>query len=292
MSSSILVTGASGLLGYEVCRLLEANERSFTGLARSAKLNFSHGNSLRLDLTNSDALEVLEGLQPKVVIHCAAEIPRSAQDDGTKALTLNQTMDQLILELCQRCGARLIYISTTAVYGFPAATLLKEADGAQFTLTAYAQSKLLSERTITLANINSLVLRLNAPYGPRQTTLTVLKRFIEAAKANEDIYYYGSGQRKQDFTHVSDVAKVIVENIDRTIAGIFNVSYGEPISMKALAQLVISLMPGSTSKVLPAGKPDSQDAHTAQYDTTLAVSSLGWQPQVTLASGISDWINQ
>jgi nucleoside-diphosphate-sugar epimerase len=87
-------------------------------------------------------------------------------------------------------------------------------------------------------------MRISAPYSPMQKARTVLKVFIENALLNNDLTYFGSGMRSQDFTHSSDIANAINNAIRRWMFNecsteIFNISSGNSISMKGLVHLVI-----------------------------------------------------
>ena len=72
--------------------------------------------------------------------------------------------------------------------------------------------------------------------------------------------------------------------------GIYNIASGNPVSMKNLAELILSKVPGSDSKISSSGIPDPQENHKALFDTTKAKKELGWQPSISLSDGIDEWI--
>lgn len=133
------------------------------------------------------------------------------------------------------------------------------------------------------------VLRINAPYGPGQATRTVLRIFLERASKGLALLYHGSGSREQDFTHVDDVADAVVAAAFRQRTGTYNISGGEPIAMKQLAELVIRCVPMCGSTVAPSGQDDPQEGVPARYSTRRALAELGWRPSIALACGIRAW---
>jgi UDP-glucose 4-epimerase len=136
------------------------------------------------------------------------------------------------------------------------------------------------------------VLRINAPYGPGQKTKTVLRRFIETALAGAPLRYHGSGGREQDFTYVDDVAEAIAASLRRSTGGTFNISAGDPVTMRELAERIVQVIPGCRSSVEPSGADDPQEGFRTRYSIERARVELGWQPQVRLADGVRRCIEE
>lgn len=288
----VVVTGASGLLGIEVCRQLDLRHVDFLAITMSNQVSFRYGNNIRIDLRNADTVERLLQLKPTHIVHCAAVIPGTNELSDEQIFNDNLQIDRNIFDVCKASKARLNYISSTSVYGFPLTKEVEETDAIGENLSLYTQEKLISEKEIVDSQIDSLILRVNAPYSPNQSTKTVLRLFIESAMKGEDLFYYGSGVRQQDFTHSSDIAELIVNSIDMESQGIFNIAANEPISMKSLAKLVVDQFQECKSQVREAGKPDVQERHLALYNTRQARKVLGWNPTTDLKSGIRTWIKE
>jgi nucleoside-diphosphate-sugar epimerase len=155
----------------------------------------------------------------------------------------------------------------------------------------YAREKAHTERMLAAESLPWNALRISAPYGPAQRIRTVLSIFIDRALAGTDLLVHGSGAREQDFTAARDVARAALAALgagDRS--AIINVSGGAPISMLALANLVVASVPGTRSEVRLSGAPDPQDTYRAALDLGRARDELGWRPEVPLARGISEWV--
>jgi nucleoside-diphosphate-sugar epimerase len=183
-----------------------------------------------------------------------------------------------------------VYCSTVAVYGDVAGAVVDET----FTTnpnSPYAIEKLRAELKVREKVRSYAILRICAPYGPAQRHRSVLRTFVEQAVAGEDLKYFGSGLRQQDFLHVHDAALAILRAIERRdLNGIFNVCAGVPVSMRALAQLILKEA-GSPRCVSASGSPDPQEDYRARFDTARAASALDWRPTISLTDGVRQMVN-
>ena len=103
----ILVTGANGMLGQDLCPILE-----------DAGAFVIETDVNTLDITNAGQVkQVLEDIHPDVVVHCAAytNVDR-AEDDLKTAELINVTGTENIAETCGKLGITLVYISTDYVF--------------------------------------------------------------------------------------------------------------------------------------------------------------------------------
>lgn len=269
------------MIGAEVCKVLETKGIPFEGITFENKSGIGKSHYHSIDLASKVSIKKIEALNPCLIIHCAAIIPGSKKENHGY-LEINERIDKNIIEASSRTGSKLIYLSSTAVYGFPLETVAFEKDGPQTELTSYGLYKRKSEAEILKKNIKALILRVNAPYSYSQSTKTILWRFINDAKRNLPLKYYGKGQRRQDFTYVGDIAELIIDNLEFTVSGIFNISTGNPISMFELAHKIKNTIPGCASSIIPAGIVDDQENHSAEYDLEKARKHLGWKSQFLL----------
>ena len=103
----ILVTGASGMLGQDLCPILEDNGYEVIETDKDT-----------LDITNHEQVKsVLEQNKPEIVIHCAAYTNvDKAEEDLKTAELINVTGTENIAETCGKSGITLVYISTDYVF--------------------------------------------------------------------------------------------------------------------------------------------------------------------------------
>jgi UDP-glucose 4-epimerase len=288
----VLITGAGGFLGGHVVRNL-AREGHHVACVLSHRSNSEekkNDDTLFLDLTQAGAIENSIRDPPEVVIHLAAAIPTSYLGaSAEQAAETNQRIDENVFSACTALGAGIVYASSTSVYGIGHGEL-KTEDGSTDPIGPYAIAKLKSEelgaRLFSNNGLRFAALRINAPYGAGQPTKTVMSIFIERAIRGLPLTYHGTGSRQQDFTYVEDVAAALIKAAELSANGTYNISGGQPVSMRELAELIIACVPGSESHAGPSGESDPQEGATALYSLERARTELGWQPRVSLSDGI------
>jgi UDP-glucose 4-epimerase len=289
----VLVTGAGGFIGNEVLKLLVSRGYDTVGIGRRTTKFVPRGVSwVKLDLSSVQGRKKLDSLSPfGTVVHCAAVIPKSFADDASRSAgEINAIIDQMVIDYCINQNTRLIYCSSSSVYGLLNNGLINEDQSLDGSFSPYTLAKILSERHIR-ERINSYaIIRICAPYGPTQSARTVLKIFIETAIEGGVLLYHGSGLREQDFMHVRDVAEATLSAVERSeVTGTFNISGGAPISMRDLAFLVVNTVGNPSSSVKNSGENDAQENYRAHFDITRAAKLLDWRPTITLQQGIGEW---
>jgi len=282
----VLVTGAGGLIGSTVFKKLTNSGIETYGLLRqdeNKNKNYICGNLLEKELFTS-----LHAYKFDYIIHCAASIP-GIVDDCTSA-NINRIMDDNIIDYAYMSGANIIYCSSASVYGFSVNERVDENSKINCS-SKYAKNKYLTEQKLLNQNFKSTILRITSPYGKNQKNNNVLMIFIKNALCDNDIKYYGSGSRTQDFIHVDDICEVVLKCLYGNCEGIFNIASGVPISMFDLATLIISLVSTTKSKVLPAGIPDVQEDFRAFFDISKARKELSWNAMIPHRKGFLEMID-
>jgi len=286
----IVVTGANGLIGYSCCELLSLKRNhTIIGLLYSPNSELVPWLVQEADLTKPQSLKILKELQPNFIVHCAALFPNGVNDVSfEKAAEQNSLIDNNIIRYCQENEIPLIFISSTSVYE-ATNNIIKESSKTN-PPNAYSVQKLKSEQIIQQTLKSYQILRINSPYGPRQSARNVLRIFIDRALKDEGIQYFGTGSRTQEFIHTSDVATAVLKSIDKMNNEIYNISSGLPISMKHLAEQIVDLVPHTKSEVSKSKNDDPLNNSRIQFDITKAKADLDWSPLITLTEGIQDWI--
>ena len=280
----VLVTGAGGFLGGAIQRGLIYEGFSAIGSYHHAPRK----EGLAADLLRPSGVRVFEDLHAELIIHCAAVIPEAFSGKGAQeAAEKNLLIDRNIIEFCAGRNMHLLFCSSSSVYGLHFDGIRTE-DARPDPVGPYAEAKLMSERLAIerLGADRVSIFRINAPYGLGQKNRTVLQIFMERAQRNEDLLYYGTGSRTQDFTWVGDVARAVVCSVRRKKAGVFNISGGYPVSMAELGDIVVKAIPGCASTVRAAHVPDPQENFRALFDISKAKRELGWEPKMPLGEGI------
>ena len=288
-NKKIIVTGAGGLIGSYAIERLHQSGYEVLGLYHQQTSKNTAWPIGIIDLAKEDLKRVTGSHSIDAIVHCAAVIPKSFSECGDVYL-INKNIDDNVLNYIRQSEARLIYVSSTSLYGKKEG-VIKERDAVDLT-NAYSIGKYETEQTILKENLQSVILRINAPYAPQQRMNTVLKIFIERALQNLPLQFHGTGQRKQDFTAAEDIAIAIEKCVEKkNIVDVFNISGGHSVSMKELAKIIVGLTPNCSSQINPSGLPDEQENYQPVFSIEKAKTILSWQPQVQLEAGIKKWIN-
>jgi len=298
---TILVTGASGFMGSNVCRRLSSAGHHVIGISRSGAWSCPRESqighplgSAEIDLRDPFSLAKSVTNRPDVVIHLAAVLPKTfTGSDATDSGKANLRIDENVLLASREFEAAVVYASSTSVYGFGTGEIKTESSP-PYPSGPYAAGKLASERIgkeiLQNAGLPFAVLRISAPYGSDQCAETVMKSFVERALKGLPLLYHGTGSRRQDFIHITDVTEALAKAALLKKSGTYNICYGESVSMKELASLVTRCVPGCASSISPSGQEDPQEGVTAAYSIESAKTALEWQPRVSLKYGIGAWV--
>jgi dTDP-4-dehydrorhamnose reductase len=224
----ILVTGASGLLGLNLA--LEAAGAGFTvfGVTHHHPLYTQTFEVLRADLLAVDALpRLLEHTQPDWVIHCAALANVDACEETPElAQRLNAEIPGKLAQLVARGGARLVHISTDAVFDGVRGNYT-EADSPN-PLSVYARSKLAGERAVLEANPQAIVARVNLFGWSISGKRSLAEFFVSNLQAERpvngftDVYFCP--------LLVNDIAHVLLNMLAQRLEGLYHVVSSECLS--------------------------------------------------------------
>jgi nucleoside-diphosphate-sugar epimerase len=287
----VILTGSTGLVGKAVTQVLKDKFDLYLLVRDNFKELQDFGKTIPIALDNESVTNIFNEINPDYIVHCAARIPSKKTQDSKDVFDYNWLIDQNIFNALQGLNTKLIYISTTSVYSeFKANDPLTELSPVG-NESYYAQEKIRAENHILDRLPDSWIFRINAPYGPDYRIKTVLHLFIEAALNSKEIFLHGSGNRRQDFTHVIDIA-TLIENIlfgGNNNYGIYNISSGNPISMYELACKIIKLA-SSNSEIKLSGLKDPQEGYLALFSSEKAKKYLSWNPEISLDRGILELI--
>jgi dTDP-4-dehydrorhamnose reductase len=223
----ILITGASGLLGLNTA-VEAAKAHEVIGQVNRHPLRSEAFTTLQADLLAPGALErMLDQVQPEWVIHCAALANVDAcENEPLQARQLNSEVPRRLAELVARGGARLLHVSTDAVFdGMMGSYTEVDAPNPQ---GIYAQTKLDGEGGVLAADPQALVARVNLFGWSLSGTRSLAEFFFNKLSA---------GQPCMGFTDVffcpmlaNDLGLVFLEMLDAGLSGLYHAVGSECIS--------------------------------------------------------------
>ena len=199
----VLITGASGLLGRELCRQFRKAGWECLGLAFS-RLG---GGLVKVDLCRKDEVEkVLEEFEPHVIVHAAAERrPDVVAKQTEQARTLNVDATVQLTQLCRQRGAFLLYISTDYVFDGKSPPYLTSSPTNP--LNTYGVTKRDGEVAVAKYE-KGAVLRVPVLYGEVEEVGESAVTTLLTAVLNTSQQARLSDYEQRYPTHVQDVAEV------------------------------------------------------------------------------------
>lgn len=156
----MLITGASGLLGANL--LLDAHEEhEVIALYHRHEIELAGVQSVSADLSQPGrAKELFDRFQPDWVIHCAADtLIDELESKPKRAFRMNRDMAGKVAEAAHKIGAKLVHISTDAVFDGREGSY-REGDPTE-PVNVYGKSKLAGEQAVQVLCPEALIIRTN-----------------------------------------------------------------------------------------------------------------------------------
>lgn len=244
----LLITGATGFLGWRTTVLMRERGHEVVPVARPGGVPRAHAHDLEaieLDAGSSEIRRLVEGCD--AVLHFAGiPDPARARDDPVRAIRENAGTTVNLLEACAAYGAGVIYPSTIRAAVEPPPDV-------------YALSKRLGETACALHRARATVVRLTSVFGPgqvaREGATGAIARFAANALEGRPIVIEGNPERTRDFAYVDDVAPALEaivrgERWNETIT----LASGRPASLRRAAELVVEAVGAPVRIETPGGR--------------------------------------
>ena len=258
-NGKVLVTGASGQLGYYVVQALAARN-----------ILYDAPSSLEMDITNRDSVEnYLTQHLPTAVIHCAAYTSvDQAEDNPDTALLINGEGTNNIAQICHMIDAKLMYLSTDYVFS---GTQQKayNVDSRPHPINIYGQGKLAGELAVQKKMTRWFIVRTSWLYSERghnfvRTILQLCKKQPTLQVVSDQI---GSP------TYAPSLAGLLCDMIQTERYGIYHAT-GEGIcSWAEFARKIVSLA-GYRTEILPVSSEEYASRAKRPHNSILSKETL------------------
>ncbi len=267
----ILITGTGGLLGSNLA-LEAASAHTVFGVDRSCPQKTEAFTPVVADLLDPGVVErILDDTQPDWVIHCAAQANVDAcEHDPENARELNTELPRKLAQLVARGGARLLHVSTDAVF-----------DGHQGEYTesdppnpvnVYAQTKLDGENAVLEEASDAIVARINI-FGWSPTGRRSLAEFF--------FNNLNAGNQIRGFTDVyfcpvlvNDLAVLFFNMLDKGLSGLYHVVSSESINKYEFGVAIANRFGFDTNLITPISVTQSGLKAVRSPQLTLKVDKL------------------
>ena len=297
----ILVTGGAGFIGSHLIRHLLARgdavvclDNLFSGRRQNLEPLLRHES---FSLLEHDICDPIPSMHVDEIFHLACPAsPPHYQFDPVKTRKTNFYGTLNVLELARETGARLLFASTSEVYGDPKVHPQPESYRGNVSITGirscYDVGKMDAEGLcfdfMREYGVDIRVIRIFNTYGPnmREDDGRVVSNFIAQALRGKDLTIYGDGSQTRSFQYISDLVRgmtMVMEKDDFT--GPVNIGNPTEFTIKELAEKVLAAIPSSRSRVVTMPLP-ADDPTQRKPDITYATSALGWRPTVQLDEGL------
>tara|TARA_B100000900_G_scaffold338310_1_gene300421 strand:- start:100 stop:1044 length:945 start_codon:yes stop_codon:yes gene_type:complete len=306
---NILVTGAAGLIGSHLVDRLIQNNHNVIAVDNLSFGNINNCNFQleKIDLTVSNCLDKFNNID--IVCHLAAykKAPKNTIN-SSDVMRVNFKMMDNILKYCSKTNTKLLFTSTSDVYGNSDTFTEDEPitiGPPNVERYSYALSKLHDEQMIlnmvSEGKVYATIARIFGCASPRSNkgwSGGHLPLFIDKALKNEDIIIHGDGSQTRSMSHAKDIVEGLnnmVNHIDELNGEIYNLGTDEEMSVKTAAEIIIQLT-NSKSKIIHQPQQEAfgnyREIKKRFANTTKAKNKFGYKINYTSTQVIQEIIDE
>jgi nucleoside-diphosphate-sugar epimerase len=255
----VLITGVGGFIGSNLASAHLSQGDQVIGID-----NFSTGN--RQNLTDLTEIELIEGDVSQSIskvpddvdaaYHLASPAsPEKYMADAMNTMEVNTGGTLSLLKFSQRTGARLVFASTSEIYGDPLISPQTEDYWGNVNpigpRSVYDEAKRFGETLVAHFqrenNVNAGIIRIFNTYGPNMDPYDgrVVSTFIRQALRSEPFTIFGDGTQTRSFCYIDDLVKGIMAMGRSDQAGPINLGNPQENTLLELATMVSKIVGGS-----------------------------------------------
>ncbi len=325
---TVLVTGAAGFIGSNVCSRLLARKQEVIGLdnlnahydvrlkeARLARFRQSKKFSfVAAGVEDSAALQrIFAQARPMQVVHLAAQAGvRYSIDHPETYVSSNLVGFANMLEVCRHNGVpHLVFASTSSVYGASRMIPFSEHGVTDHPVSFYAATKKANEAMAHsyayLYRLPCTGLRFFTVYGPWGRPDMALFKFTEAILAGRPIQVFNNGDMVRDFTYVDDIVEGIVKVLDQPAEPdtnwnakapdpatssapyrIYNIGNSQPINLMRYIEVLEKCL--GRKAIVDFQPMQPGDVPETYADTTELEKAVGYKPDTPIEIGVKRFV--
>lgn len=287
----ILVTGAAGFIGAHLSRALVESGHQVAGIDRTGDVAYQS------DLAAPGIFAAtVYAFQPDVVVHLAAKVGRILGEDDLLATSHeNAAVTALVASVCGDRRIRLVYASTSEIYGDQGGDPVPAREDAQTfgrVHNLYGLSKRWGEEACRLYAPDGLtVWRISMPYGPGLPAgrgRAAIVNMLHQALHRQPIPVHRGAERS--WCWIGDTVAGLRLTIDRP--GVWNIGRDDAaVPMLDVARIACRITGAPEELIAEVDPPERQTV--VKRLSTGRLRSLGWEPTVELEQGMRrtlEWV--
>jgi UDP-glucuronate 4-epimerase len=310
LARTILVTGVAGFIGSHLAAALIARGDRVVGVDDfcdfyDPRIKWRNLNDLagapgfqlfQGDIRDAQLLEQAFRAAPiDTVVHLAA-MPGVAPSLKNPPLyqDVNVRGTLQLLDAMRASGTRkLLFASSSSVYGRTSKLPFTEADPADQPVSPYAATKRAGELLCHVYHdvwgLDVTCLRFFTVYGPRQRPDLAIHRFTRLIEEGTPVTIFGDGSASRDYTYVDDILDGVLKALDRDPGfAVYNLGESRPIG---LLELLDHLGRALGKKPQVRFEPERPgDVHITYADISRARAVLGYAPAVGIEEGLERFV--
>lgn len=303
-NKKFLITGGAGFLGSWLCEILLAKNAKVycidnlsSGRTENVKHLFKNKSFVfkKINITKQSL-----NIKPDYIFHLAS---RPSPDDYLKnpiqTIDVNTEGTRKILELARKSNSKLLFSSTSEVYGeailFPTPENYYGNVSPIGPRSCYDESKRLCE-SLCMAyyrtyGLDLRIVRLFNTYGPKlrgdSNYGRALSRFIWQSVNNKNLTICGNGRQTRSFCYITDMINGLFGSLltKQTKGEVFNLGYPKETRIIDLARMIIKLT-NSKSRITYLPMPEN-DPKRRLPKISKAKKIIGFNPNIKLEDGLS-----
>lgn len=290
------VTGAAGFIGSHLAEALLADGHEVVPVdcfTDYYDLQRKRENAAGLDVIEADLAQApLDGLLAGAdgVFHLAGQPGVRASFGEAFALYLRHNLlaSQRVFEAAARAGVRVVFASSSSIYGDAEITPTPE-DAPARPISPYGVTKLACEHLAAAlaraAGLEVVTLRYFTVYGPRQRPDMAFTRIVEALAGGAPFELYGDGSVSRSFTYVDDAVEATIAAMERAPSGaVYNVGGRSEATLLEAIELCEAL--AGRRLDVRFQEPAAGDVRRTKADGSRIARELGWSPRVAIEDGL------
>lgn len=302
-SKNILISGSSGFVGKHLIELLSGQGHKVSGLGHTEQPENTDFNYFKCDLLNGDDLAKIPWDSYDAIIHLAGLAAVGPSFD--KPLEYLDVNAGGTINICERLlgtKARVVAISSGAVYDNHQAMPLSESSSSLGYSSPYAVSKIAAENFCQYYKSRGLDVVIARPFnhiGPGQGLgfiLPDLYKQVAERDENGSKISVGDLTTKRDYTDVRDIVEAYQLLADtRSLPNpVYNICSGQSHSGQEILNTILEVMgiePASLEIVVDQTKIRPNDPKDVVGSNGRLTEDTGWRPRIELKKTVSDFID-